>query len=56
MTRLFEKDGLLSKLTATVLFVTHLTRWESIADNIITLDNSGKAVKYFRTFNLQAEV
>ncbi|CCD48863.1 hypothetical protein BofuT4_P032730.1 [Botrytis cinerea T4] len=56
MTRLFGRDGLISKLRATVLFVTHSTRWESIADNVITLNGSGKAVKYFKTTDLQAEV
>lgn len=41
MTRLFGRDGLLSKLGATILFVTYSTRWETIADSVITLDGSG---------------
>ncbi|KAM0306073.1 hypothetical protein ACHAO8_010900 [Botrytis cinerea] len=46
MTRLFGKDGLLLKLGAAVVFVTHSTRWEPIADNVITLDGSGNAKTY----------
>ncbi|KAF7953040.1 hypothetical protein EAE96_006261 [Botrytis aclada] len=56
MNRLFGRDGLLSKLGATVIFVTHSTRWETIADNVITLDGSGNAAKHSKTPDLQAKV
>ncbi|KAF5875138.1 putative abc multidrug protein [Botrytis fragariae] len=56
MTRLFGRDGLISKLGATVIFVTHSTRWETIADNVITLDGSGNAAKHSKIPDLQAKV
>ncbi|TGO55432.1 hypothetical protein BCON_0092g00150 [Botryotinia convoluta] len=56
MTRLFGRDGLISKLGATTIFVTHSIRWETIADNVITLDGSGNAAKYSKTPDLQAKV
>lgn len=56
MTRLFRRDGLLSKLGATIVFVTHSTRWKSIADNIITLDGFGNATKHSKLSNFEAEV
>ncbi|KAF7947159.1 uncharacterized protein EAE97_004408 [Botrytis byssoidea] len=56
MTGLFGRDGLLSKLGATVLFVTHSTRWETIADNVIMLDGSGNMTKSSNIPRLQAKV
>ncbi|KAF7874004.1 hypothetical protein EAF04_002676 [Stromatinia cepivora] len=56
MTRLFGRDGLMSNLGATVIFVTHSTRWETIADDIITLDGSRNATRYSKTPDFQAEV
>lgn len=45
MTRLFGTDGLISRLRATVVLVTHTERWEAIADNVIRLDGAGNATQ-----------
>ncbi|THV47134.1 hypothetical protein BGAL_0332g00050 [Botrytis galanthina] len=56
MTGLLGRDGLLSKLGATVLFVTHSTHWETIADSVITLDGSGNTTKRSNIPGLQGKV
>ncbi|KAF7887524.1 hypothetical protein EAF00_009818 [Botryotinia globosa] len=55
MTRLFGRNGLLSKLGATILFVTHSTRWETITDNIIMLDGPGNTTKRSNVPGLQGK-
>lgn len=46
MNCLFGESGLLSKHQATVIMVTHSRRWETIADNVITLDGAGSMTQY----------
>ncbi|KAL3424877.1 ABC transporter [Phlyctema vagabunda] len=45
MKNLFGTDGILLKLQAAVILVTHTRRWDKFADNIITLDGAGNATK-----------
>lgn len=41
MARLFGPAGLISMAEATIILVTHTTRWVSMADNVVTLDGEG---------------
>lgn len=41
MARLFGSASLISMIEATVVLVTHTTRWVAMADNVVTLDGEG---------------
>ena len=55
MKRLLGSDGLLRKLEAAVLLVTHTRRYEEFADNVIQFDGEGNAVQSRNTRSLDHE-
>ncbi|RFU25769.1 hypothetical protein B7463_g10568, partial [Scytalidium lignicola] len=49
MTQLFGANGVISRLGATVILVTHTHRWETLADSVITLDGGGNVTQDFNS-------